>query len=108
MKHLKFLSLFAILFTFIACDDVEEAVDEVTFKVTVINNTAEELDVFWNIDNGGFEKAGTVGPNGGTFEVRPVTIDVDNVIEVRNAEGTVLASGSYNQPDDTDRTLVVD
>lgn len=108
MKQIKLLSLFAILFVFIGCDDVEEAVDEVTFKVTIINNTAEELDVFWNIDNGGFEKAGTVGPNGGTFEVRPVTIDVDNVIEVRKADGTVVASGSYNQPDDTDRTLVVD
>jgi hypothetical protein len=108
MKHLKIFTLLALLVAFIGCDDVEEAVDEVSFKVTVVNNTADQLDVYWNIDNGGFEKAGTVEPNGGTFEVRPITINVDNVIEVRNAEGTVLASGSYNQPDDTDRTLVVD
>ena len=108
MRTFQILTLITLLFVIGGCKEVEEAVDEVTFKVTVINNTAEDLTVFWNIDNGGFEEAGTVGANGGTFVVQPVTINVDNVIEVRKDDGTVVASGSYNQPDDTDRTLTVD
>ena len=107
MKLFKIIALFAILLAFNNCKEVEEAVDEVTFKVTVVNNTNDELTVFWNIDNGGFEEAGKVGANGGTFVVQPLTINVDNVIEVRKDDGTVMASGSYNQPDDTDRTLTV-
>ncbi len=95
------------LFLLILHTGCKEVIDEVSFTVTVVNNTSEELTVFWNIDNGGFLEAGKVAPNGGTFEVRPVTIDTDNEIEVRKSDGTVVASGSYNQPDTTDRTLTV-
>ena len=102
-KTLILLPLF-LLISFTGCKKV---IDEVTFKVTVINNTSEELTVFWNIDNGGFLEAGNVAPNGGTFVVQPVTIDTDNEIEVRKDDGTVVASGSYNQSDTTDRTLTV-
>ena len=107
MKTYKILVLMSFLLVFSGCKDVEEAIDEVTFKVTVINNTADQLTVFWNIDNDGFLEAGKVDANGGTFVVNPVTINIDNVIEVRKDDGTVAASGSYNQPDDTDRTLTV-
>jgi hypothetical protein len=107
LKIFTLLSIISALFMFSACKE-DGIIDEVTFKVTVINNTANELTVFWNIDNGGFLEAGKVAPNGGTFEVKPVTINTDNEIEVREDDGTVVASGSYNQPDDTDRTLTVD
>ena len=110
MKNIfKIIILSMVILSFSSCkEEIEEAIDEVTFTVTVINNTAEELTVFWNIDNDGFEEAGKVASNGGTFEVKPVTINTDNVIEVRQDDGTVVASGSYNQPDDTDRTLTVE
>lgn len=109
MKYLKILALVSIILSFSSCDDDGDNIfDAVSFKVTVINNTDEELTVFWSIDNGDFLEAGKVAANGGTFEVAPVTIDTDNEIEVRKDDGTVVASGSYNQPDDTDRTLTVD
>jgi hypothetical protein len=107
MKIFKVLALVSIVLFLFSCKD-DGIIDQVTFKVTVVNNTADELTVFWNIDNSGFEQAGKVSPNGGSFDVQPVTIDTDNVIEVRQDDGTVVASGSYNQPDDTDRTLTVD
>ena len=102
-KSLIILPVF-LLILFTGC---EEVLEEVTFKVTVVNNTSDELNVYWNIDDAGFEKAGEVSPNGGTFVVKPVTIDTDNEIEVRKDDGTVVASGSYNQSETTDRTLTV-
>jgi len=109
MKNIfKIFILSMVILSFSSCkEEIEEAIDEVTFKVTVINNTAEELTIFWNIDNDGFKEAGKVAANGGTFEVKPVTVNTDNVIEVRKDDGTVMATGSYNQPDDTDQTLTV-
>lgn len=106
MKLFKIFTLLSFILILSSCDKIEEAIEEVSFKVTIVNNTADELTVFWNIDNGGFEEAGKVSANG-TFVVQPVTINVDNVIEVRKGDGTVVGSGSYNQPENTDRTLTI-
>ncbi len=110
MKNLfRILLLSTVIFTFTNCaDKIEDAIEEVSFKVTVINNTADELTVFWKIEDGNFGEFGKVNPNGGTLDVTPVTINVDNLLEVRKADGTVVASENYNQPDNTDRTLTVD
>jgi hypothetical protein len=107
MKLVKMFTLLAFIFVLGSCDKVEEAIESVTFKVTVVNNTSDQLTVFWNVDNQGFKEAGKVSANGGTLELNLVTINTDNVIEVRKDDGTVVGSGSYNQPDDTDRTLTV-
>ena len=107
MKLVKMFTLLAFVFVLGSCNEIEDAIESVTFKVTVVNNTSDQLTIFWNIDNQGFKEAGKVSANGGTFDVQPVTINTPNVIEVRKDDGTVVGSGSYNQADDTNRTLTV-
>jgi hypothetical protein len=107
MKSLRILALSLVLLSTLVISSCEDGViDQVTYKVTVVNNGEDDVIVFWKIEDNDFEEVGELS-NGESLDVRPLAINADNVIEARLADGTVAVSESYNQSDDTDRTLVI-
>ncbi len=95
------LFAFASMFVFSACDNVKDAVDSVTYKINITNNTDEALTIFESVDDSAFEEATTIDA-GASANVTGV-IDSKIELEARNADGTVVASRTYNQSDDTDQ-----
>ena len=96
-----FLSIGSIL-TFSSCDEVEDAVDDVTYSITIRNNTDMTLVIFESVDDSDFEEATTVN-SGDSGKVVGV-VDSKVELEARDRDGNVVASETYNQSEDTDQT----
>ncbi len=107
MKNLRILALSFLLVSIWAISSCEDGViDQVTYKVTVVNNGEDDVIIFWKIEDNDFEEVGEIS-NGESLEVRPLAINAENVIEARLSDGTILVTESYNQSDDTDQTLEI-
>ena len=95
-----FSLLFFAVLTLTSC---QEVLDEITFTVTITNNSSEDLEMWLQVDGSAFEKSTdlTAGQStAGSFYVA----DVEYVYEARKDDGTVYATRTFKQSNTTDQT----
>ena len=86
-----------------SCNDI---VDALTYEVVVTNNTAEELVIFESLNSSIFANIGTV-PVGETVKEKGFLIDANYTLEARNLAGDVVATTTFKQENDNERTWAV-
>jgi hypothetical protein len=100
-----FLGLFvaAGVFSMSSC---EEVITEITFPVVVNNNTSDDLTIFESVDDSDFFSIGEV-PAGFSVKEKGFIVDADYVLEARNDNGDVIATTTFNQPENNERTWTI-
>jgi hypothetical protein len=102
------IKLFVIAFvicsltTFSSC---KEALEEITYSVTINNNSSQDVDIWLSVNGGAFEKTPEGIDAGASRTSSFYVLDTDYSYEARVVGGTdVISEFAFNQSDDSDLT----
>ena len=108
-KNLPFMTrtllVAALLITVSSLNSCKEALEEITYSVTINNNSSQNVDIWLSVDGGAFEKT-PAGLNAGESRTSSFyVIDTDYSYEARVAGGTdVISEFAFNQTSKADLT----
>ena len=83
----------------------EEALEEITYSVTINNNSSQDVDIWLSVDGGAFEKTPAGMAAGESRTSSFYVINTDYSYEARVAGGTdVVSEYAFNQATKADLT----
>ena len=90
-----------LMFT-LSFSSCEKVLDEITYTITINNNSTENLELWLQVDGSAFEKSTEVASGESTSSSFFVA-NAEYVYEARQSDGSVYQTKTFKQSDQTDQ-----
>jgi len=104
LRAVALLTLVSSVLIFSSCGEV---IDEITYKVTINNNSALDLEMWLSVDGSAFELSTEIAA-GGSSDASFYVANAEYSYEAREADGDVYATRVFKQSDTTDQIWDID
>ena len=92
--------LFSSAQSFTSCEDI---IEEITYKVTINNNSSVDLEMWLSVDGSAFEFSTEIA-SGGSSDASFYVADAEYRYEARQSDGSVFTTRTFKQSDTADQT----